>query len=380
MTYSLDDILTTYDRDEMLALLLEIADAQGQPTTSWQTGQPLLTMMTTAAQKLADLSEVTVDIAKGGFGDLLPSDAWADLWAQSRFDVTRVPAAEATGLVDISNASLTQYDLDPGDLIIAHTTTGKTYRNVDTISILPSVGLADVSIAADEPGIASNAAPAAITTVVSSLVGVTVTNPLSVLGTDQETTTALVARARSKLGALSPMGPKDAYDYIARSPEFSDTSSPITRSRTVSSVTTGNLSVYLATATGAPTAPDVAIVQDAIDTYAEPWGTTATAIAATPHTIAVTYQVWVSGSQLTAAQIETSIGDALAAWFASLDLGGYVIPPDTGAVYVDSLAQVIGQSTVGILRVSVTLPAATVVLTPDEVAELGTVTATITLL
>ncbi len=240
--------------------------------------------------------------------------------------------------------------------------------------------MVDQPFAADEPGIASNAAPSTITTVVSSLVGVTCTNPLTFIGTDQETTLALVKRARSKLGALSPNGPKDAYNYVVTSPTLTPgLSTPITRTRTIASETTGDVSVYCATAAGAPTAPDIVIAQDAINTYAEPWGVTSTAIAATPHVIDVTYQAWLSGTQLTTGQAQTAIEDALSLWFSTLDLGGYVIPPDTGAVYVSSLEQVIGQA-VGALRAVVSLPAADVVLTPNEVAVLGTITPTITLL
>lgn len=380
MTFDITQLVTPVSRDEMLEELLSIAASLGLPTTSWQSGQPMLTLLTTVAQKLADLTVVAVDITKGGFGDLLPSDDWADLWAESRFNVTRVPATQATGFVDLTNSTGTQYDLEVGELIVAHDVTGKIYRNTAAISILASTGLDDVAIAADEPGIGSNAAPDSITTLVSTLIGVGCTNPSSVLGTDQETTPALVIRARAKLGALSPNGPKDAYNYVATTPSLSATSTPITRTRTVTSETTGAVSVYLATAAGAPIGGDVAIVQAAIDTYAEPWGATATAIAATPHIVAVTYQAWISGSQLTTAQIQTAVGVALAAWFATLDLGGFVIPPDTGAVYVSSLEYVIRAATPGILRVVVSLPAADVVLTPNEVATLGTITPTITTL
>lgn len=380
MSYGLSDILTPAERSEMLDELLSIAASLEMPTTSWQSGQPILTLLTTVSQKLADLSVIAVDITKGGFGDLLPSDAWADIWALSRFNVVRVSAVQATGKVNATNASLSNYTLAAGEFIVAHATTGKIYRNTTAIVILATVGLADIDIAADEPGTGSNATPATITVVVSTLVGVGVTNPLSVLGTDKETTFALVTRARAKLGSLSPNGPKDAYNFVATTPELSATSTPITRTRTVADLTTGNVSVYLATAAGAPSAPDVAIVQTAIDTYAEPWGITSTAIAATPHVIAITYQAWVSGSQLTSAQIQTAIGGALATWFAALDLGGYVIPPDTGAIYVSALEQVIGQATPGILRVVVSIPAADVVLTPNEVATLGTITPTITIL
>ena len=374
MSYSLSEILTPQERSEVLTLLLDIAASLDAPTTAWQEGNPNLTLLTTAAQKLADLSLVSVEIAKGGFGDLLPSDEWADLWAQSRFNVARVPATPATGMVDLTNTSATQYDLAVGELILAHATTGKLYRNTQPISILALTGLADVTIAADEPGIASNAAPGSITTVVSSNIGVGSTNPLSVLGTDKETTAALVLRARSKLGSLSPNGPKDAYNYVATTPELSATSTPITRTRTVSNE--GAISVYLATASGAPGAPDVAVVQSAIDARAEPWGATATAIAATPHVIAVTFESWVKGSQLTVAQIQTAQADALAKFFATVDLGGDLLPPDTGDIYVETLQQVIGEAVTGTRRVKVTIPAAAVALNPNEVATLGVVTPT----
>ena len=90
--FSLDEILTPSDRESVLATLLALAASFGAPTTAWQEGDPILTTLMTDAQKSADLTLVAVEIAKGGFGELLPSDAWADLWAQSRFNETRVPA------------------------------------------------------------------------------------------------------------------------------------------------------------------------------------------------------------------------------------------------------------------------------------------------
>ena len=57
-----------------------------------------------------------------------------------------------------------------------------------------------------------------------------------------------------------------------------------------------------------------------------------------------------------------------------------VIPPDTGDVYVETIAQVIASAVVGTKRVVVSLPAAAVALAANEVATLGAVTPTITLL
>jgi phage-related baseplate assembly protein len=377
MAVSLTSLLTPIGRTAMVDSLLSVASSLGLPTTSWQAGQPMRTMLTTIGQKLADFTEVLVTITQGGFGDLA-TDGWADLWAQSIYDEERIPAEPATGLVNCANTSASNYILAAGELIVAHATTGQTYRNTAPITILAAVGLDDIAVQADEVGVIGNAAPGTITVVVTSLVGVSSTNPLSVLGADAELTPALVKRCRAKLASLSPNGPKDAYNYIATTPEFSAVATPITRTNTTASPTTGAITVYLATAAGAPVAGDVTIVQAALDEWAEPWTATATAQAAAEQVVPVTYQAWVTGSQLTDAQIEAEIGAALAVWFSSLDIGGYVIPPDTGAIYIDSLQQAIGLATPGILRVAVTLPAATVTIAPQTVAVLGAVIATIT--
>lgn len=387
MTATLESLITPATRDEMLETLLSIAAALDAPTTSWIEGDPTLTQFMTFGQKCSDLSQIAVDIAKGGFGDLLPSDGWADIWALSRFKVTRIPATAASGTVDLTcDATAAGHTYDPGEIIIAHVTTHKTYRNSAPVTVVPSTTIDDVPFVADEPGVASNAAPASLTVMVSSIVGVTISNPESFIGTDKETTSQLVTRARSSLGSFSPNGPKDAYNYVATTPflpdgtPLSNTSTPITRTRTVVDEATGELSVYLATSAGAPTAPDVAIVQAAIDKYAEPWGTTATAAAATEVVQAVTYQAWVKDSQLTAAQLELAIGLALALYFSLLALGGDVVPPDDGRLYVEALEQVIGHAAVGITRVVVSVPPTATVLAPNEVAVLGTITPTVTLL
>ena len=376
--FSLDEILTPSDRESVLATLLALAASFGAPTTAWQEGDPILTTLMTDAQKSADLTLVAVEIAKGGFGELLPSDAWADLWAQSRFNETRVPAESATGYVDATNSEPTNYPFQPGEFIIAHPTTGKVFRNQEVITILASAGLDDILMAADEPGTDSNAAPGLTWEIVSSAPGVAATNPLAFIGADRETTPNLVTRCRSKLGSFSPNGPKDVYDFVAKTPLYSATSVPITRTKTVLDSTTGEITTYLATDAGAPISGDVDIVQDAFDQFAEPWGATAIAAASVGVPIAITYQAWVQGTQLTNAQIQTLIEAALITWFKSLDIGGYVIPPDDGGVYPDVLEQVIGQATPGIIRVAVTIPAAFVPLDVSEVATLSTITPTIT--
>lgn len=383
---SLQDLITTKTREEMLDEELTAAQTEGLPTTTWQSGSVIRTILVVMAAMFAVFSEYIVEPIKGGFGDLVSSLGWAKLWAKQTFDVDHVGAEAATGYITATNASATQYDLDPGELIIAHGTTGKLYRNTEAISIIASDTTEDIAIEAVEVGTGSNAAPGAITVIVGpALDGVTVSNAAAVLGNDDETVTALVERARAKLAALSPDGPKEAYNYIAKTPEFSDTATAITRATTKCDPDTGIVTVYIATAGGAPSEDDVEIVQEAIDEWAEPWGTTATAVAVSTQTVAVTYQVWIRSS-LDEDDIEDAIETALSEYFAALPIGGEVIPPaTTGTLYVDSLIVVIagamvGDTPIGTVRVAVTIPADDVDLDVDEVAVLGTVTGTITYL
>jgi hypothetical protein len=327
--FLLDDLFTPATRQEMVDMLLDIAASLGLPTTSWQPGAVVRTMLVTVAQKLADETQVSVAIGKGGLGDFVTEDQ-APLWAKQTFDVDAIEAEPATGTINAANSSVTQYDYDPGEFIVAHNSTGKTYRNQDAISILAGTGLDGIAVSADEVGTGSDAAPGSITVVVTSSPGVTVTNPDAVLGADAETKDQLVLRSRRKLASISPLGPKDAYNYVATSPALSPTSTPITRTKTVANPATGEVTVYLATADGAPTGGDVAIVQTGIDGWAEPWCVTATAVAASENVIDVTYQLWIKGSNLTEAEIKAAVETALAVYLAAAPIGGIVIDPDPG--------------------------------------------------
>lgn len=376
MPLTIDDVIAPVSAEQVEQEILDVCATLGLQTTAWQQGSVIRTFIKVMSQEIATKSAMDPEIAKGGFGDLASPD-WAKLWADAIYAVAFVPAAPAVGLVTFTNTEPTQYDADPGEIIVAHFLTGKTYRNQAAISILASSTLPNVVVQADEVGTASNAAPNEITTMVTTLVGVTVTNPAAVLGADEETTDALVARTRTKLGSLSPLGPKEAYNYVVQTPEFSPTSTPITRSRTAANPSIGTVLVYLATASGPPTPADVAICQAAIDQWAEPWCVEALALAATSLVVPVTYQVWLKSS-LTQAQVLSAIAGALASYLASVPVGGALVPPDTGAVYVERLLHVIHNATPGIELVEITVPAADVVVAPSQVPVLGTVTGTIT--
>lgn len=386
MTFSLSDLINPKTRDAFITEMLAVADSLSLPTTAWQPGQWTRTMIALFAEGSSAFTKLIVEPIRGGFGDLLSSDDWADAWAKGQFDVDRTPAVTAsTDTFTATNSTGVGYPVAAGDMIVANPITGKTYRNQAAI-VIPAGGSLQFAIAADEVGTGSNAAPGTITTLVApSLIGVTVTNPDACLGADKETTPNLVIRSRAKWGSLSPNGPKSAYDYVATTPflpdgtPLSNTATPITRAKTVTDPLTGAITVYIATASGAPSGPDVTIVQNAIDTWAEPWCTTATAVAATPVSVAVTYHAWIR-STLTSLQLQNAIAAALAEFMSSVPIGGIVIPPAAGFVYVEELDVVISGANAGTVKVTISLPAADVPVAASEVPVLGAITPTITIL
>lgn len=112
---------------------------------------------------------------------------------------------------------------------------------------------------ADLAGPTGTATPGAITTAVTTLNGVLVDNLVAFFGQTYESNTALVARCRLKLAALSSAGPAAAYKYFALSASQIlsaqtppvQLSTPITRVLVQTSTVTGQVTVIVANAGGA---------------------------------------------------------------------------------------------------------------------------------
>jgi hypothetical protein len=388
---TIDDVLAPTLASEIEAEVLSLCATASPalPVTSWEDGNPYRTIIWAVSQVVAAKSLVEIEIAKGGLGDFA-SGLWAKLFAQQIYNVLFIPAAPATGSVKFTNNGVINHGtFQPGQLTVGHNTTGLTYRNQSAVTISPGPGFTTpaIPIQADVVGIVGNAAPNTVQKMVTSLVGVTVSNENPVLGADEESTQALVTRARNKLQSLSPLGPKGVYDYVARTPldQFpvvdgtllTPTSSPITRTRSSADAVTGEVTTYLATATGAPVSGDVDLVNLAYYRWAEPWGQKANALAAAEVVVSVSYQVWLRSS-LTSAQVQMLIQAALITYFAMVPVGGVVIPPDDGALYAEAIENVIHGAVPGIVRVLVTVPAVPVTdLLPNQIPVLGTVAATV---
>ena len=268
-------------------------------------------------------------------------------------------------------------------MVVLNPGTGKTYRNTSAIELGAGKTLT-VPIRATEAGKLSSALPGTIVELETTLLGVTVTNATAVVGLDAELDADLRLRCTEKLGALSPLGPWDAYAYAARSAKRPDGSTlGVTRIRQHKDGA-GGVTTWVATASGPVTgaaddpSTDLGAVHAAILRSSVPECVTATTSSAAPRVLAVTYQAWAhEGSGLTDAQIESAIGAKLSAFASAQPIGANVIELQPGKVFRSALIAAIASARPEIFRVELEAPDADVELAIFEVPTLGAVNGTI---
>ncbi len=384
MSTSLDELSRPLTVEEIKTAIYDYIAAYGLTTTSWKPGAVVRTIIAALAFVLAAFSVLLSLVAKSGFLELSSGD-WLTLVARYVYGVEKDLGSFATGYVTLNNAGGGVYSGDADDLVVYNPVTGKSYRNTTAFAIGALETGVVVPIQAVELGTGSTSAAGEITGMETALAGVTCTNAAAVVGTDPETDAALRARCVESTAAASPNGPRDAYSYFAKTAKRSDGSSiGVTRVNPVPDGV-GGIDVYVATSSGGVTGTagdpntDLGAVADAIHENAEPLGITPTVQSATPLAIAVTYELWLlSTTGLTTTQVEDLVEAALVAFMATAPIGGYVIAPATGKVYVSAIRAAIASAlpSGSLVRVDVTLPAADVDVAAAEAPVLGTVTAT----
>jgi len=387
MAASLATLLVQETKAALYQKALDVAVAVGLPVTSWSPGDPTRSQYHYLSEILATLEAIAVEYIAAGFLDFAVERAiatgdstWLKLLVKQVFDVDVTEATFASTPCTLSNASGALYIIDPGDLTAKSTTTEKTYHNITggTLTSGPGTTLSLV-FEADEAGSDSTAGTGEIDELVTTLLGVTITNPTPAVGLDEEAPQDIAVRARASTGALSPNGPRDAYVYVATTPALTGTTG-VTDARSFGDSDTGDVLLYLRGPSGAVSAGDVALVETAILAYATPLTITPTVASAVNLSIDVTYELWLySTVGLTTAEVEEAVEDALIDMLRARPIGGDVTGSATGRIYHSMIESTIRGVFPGhCFRVVLSVPSGDTDVDPDEVAVLGTPSATIT--
>ena len=379
---SLASLLVQETKAQIYARGLAVATSLGLRVTSWAAGDSTRSLYHFLSETLSILEAQVAGFVGSGFLDYSEGE-WLTLLAKQVFGVTRVSATYAATTVTLTNNGGGYYEIEVGDVTAQHATSGKTYRNTSAGILASWSGVGakptlDLDFVADEIGADSTAEANEISVMVTGLLGVTCDNASAAVGLDEEEDAALKDRCRAKLGIISPNGPRDAYDYVVRSPELTGTTE-ITRSRTIDDSTTGDVAIYVAGPSGGVSGAAVTAAQAAVIKWAGPLCTTPVVASASTVTFAVTYEVWLYDSvNEDSATIEAKIAADLLDMFVARPVGGDVIGAGAGKMYTSLIAATIKASyPAHTFRVSLSFPAADTTLGSDDVPALGTVTGTV---
>ncbi len=325
---TVDDLFTPVTSDQVLETFLSTLETLGVPARSWRTGGAFRNILRVVATTYAGYTVVMSNFAKSGFLDT-SEGGWLTILAKSVYGVTRRPATFATGYVLFTNVGGGVYSQAPGTVRVL--AGSKAYVNTETLTLTTPGQTQLVAIQAQEVGSASSVAPTLIDTLETQLLGVTVTNPLSVVGSDEQDDENLRQTCRDKIAALSLLGPRGAYGY-AVDVALRDDGSPvdINRRQIDADDTTGVVTLYVASPSGTPVTEDLDSVTASVEQWARPDSVTAVVVGATPVAFSKTLTVWARNTPgLAAATVQAAVEDALIALVAEYPIGGLLKPPAT---------------------------------------------------
>jgi hypothetical protein len=356
---SLADLFSISTIAEIFDLGIAVARKAKLPVDTWQPGDSTRTLYQFLSEYLGGAFEpIAQRYTASAFLSFARAQAEADPggypWlVRAAFESHGYIADEATfatvrmTLTNTSGALYTEADLAAGDVSYQNTLTGATYTATtgpvdaddNPVSLKP-VSAAPENVVyqwvqADVAGSDSSAGAGEIElySAKSTIPGVTATNETAAQAQDAETPASIEQGAREQLGPLSPNGPRDAYNAVAK--DVSLTGAPaVTRARTFPDSTIGVSTVYLAGPSGAVSPEDVALVEAAIVQWATPGCVTPAVASAVNRAVNITYRIWLYDNVgQSAAEVEQTIAAALRAFFLARPIGGDIIET-VGAGYV----------------------------------------------
>jgi uncharacterized phage protein gp47/JayE len=329
--------------------------------TAWQPGGVARTLVEIEAQALADLTSLIAAVAAGGFVDRA-SGAWLDLVAANGYGLSRSAAVATAGNVTLTDAGGSgPFVIQPGQLWFA-ATSGRRFQGANAAAVtLAKSSTLTLPVAAETPGADGDVGAGTITKLLTPLPGVTVSNPgvwVTRSGRDAEKDDALRARCKARWAALGMGGTEEAYRLWATSASPAVTRAKVQVSQTVA----GQVDVYVAGTAGTVQPQDAADVSAYIALRA-PLGVMVNVQPATASVVNV--RATLAGKAQYTADAQAAAAGAVQAVVASTPIGG--------TVYRSALIEAL-MSPEGVDNVTLTTPAADVVLTATQVATAGTIT------
>lgn len=345
MTISIADLLTPVTADQQLDTFLSVLETLNIPARSWRAGGVGRTILRVLARTYAGFSSAMVTAL--GFGFLETAEGgWLVLLAFYVYGVTAIAATFASGKLTLTNTGGGVYTYGPREATFLNPVSKVTYVNTAGFT-LNAVTTLTIDIEATVAGSIGSATPGTISALVTTMLGVTVSNGLSVIGLDAESDPDLRTRCLDKLASRSVRGPRNAYSWAVKSATLIDgTPVNINRVSVSASSSTGQVTVYCASPSGVPSADDLTAAATSIESNARPDGVTVTTLAVTEVAYTHGITIWAQTTPgVAASDVQTAAEKAIAAFIAAYPIGG-LKQADTGArgLFGSGIASIIGSA------------------------------------
>lgn len=363
---SILDLFTVRPYATILARGLALATEAKLPVTSWQPGDPTRSLYHFAADELSTREAITIEAIKSGFLDHA-EDEWLHVLAKDLYGVDYGEAEYSFPTVTVKNNGGGKYEPEAGDLTFRASTTGATFHTTDagTGPLYPGKTVT-YALVSDGTGSNYTVSPNEIDTLITTVLGVDIVSSTAAVAADKQEDEDLREQCRTTLGALSPNGPPDAYEYVLRNHALTGEST-ITKAKSYPNSATGHVTTYVAGSAGIVSGDAVAAGQLAVEQWATPLCMTPVVVAATARPINVAATI--TGDDLPAGLASTA-AVAIAALVRTYGLAPKVTRSALSAC-LQALAESGGASNVS---VNVTTPATDIVCAVGETATPGEIT------
>lgn len=309
MRISIDALINALNASTLLESLFDLATAANVPVTSWREDDPTRIGFVWLAQREAEREQDLAAFANSAFLSTTNED-YIEYVAPEVYGV-EIPAEQyATPTVSLENEGGGYWQFAEGDITAKNTTTGATYHNT-TGGTLEPLGTLDLVFTADVPGSDGSAGLDEVDELVTVLLGVVIAGSTVATAADRPDLETIKTQCANTLGALSPNGPADAAAFVAANPTLTGVTT-VTGVKVDDDNDDGTATVYVRGALGA--VADLAPIQSALSTWAEPIGFAFTAAAASA--LGVAFDIEVSGDLPDDAEalIEAALTDLLTTW------------------------------------------------------------------
>lgn len=342
--FTLTELFTNATVEAIKGTIYGYLTANKLPVTAWLPLSPTRSVVDACSRLQQVAQNVIVTLAESVFVDTA-AGTWLKNRALEQFEVTAIEITFATGEFVAVNSGGGSYDFDPGELTVGKVGSTRTYHNTEAVHI----GIGETvafPILADVAGSDSSAAAGELF-LSTSVAGVAGTNQIPAVGQDEEETEAIRDRCRLSRGALSPNGPRAAYEYVARTPELNG-GVVVNRVRRLPHTGDGLITVVIASTLGPIDPSDVSKVQIGIDTWATPATVIATVVSAgeSPQTVAARVYIPLYGAPNTD-DLMAAIKQSLIDYINALPIGGVQLTPGNGVVPWSGLVSAIKNTNLG---------------------------------